>query len=135
MARVYRSMKADGELPLVAQSAVGLGVRPDDIKVDASGDVQPNSGGMSVAPEWRSLPHWRIPRRLLPRCHKATGRDELVCWRWGEGEFQDDSISSLLVLRVDAPGHGLVEPVRVVSLADYRSALADTRSDWSVDEA
>lgn len=128
-------MKADGAFPLVEQSAAGLGVRPQDINVNPSGDVRPNSGGMSVAPEWRSLPHWRIPRRLQHRCQKATGRDELFCWRLGEAEFKNEPIGSFLMLQVDSPRHGLVQPAGIMPLAEYQRALAGTRSGWTIDEA
>jgi len=135
-------MKANGEFPLVEQSAKGLGVRLGhpgakdvDIPSNEAGQVLPRTGGMSVVPAWRHLPYFRIPSRLQDRCAKATGSNNLHCWRWGDGDFNDQEVSNDLSLRVDSANHGLIEPSRAMSVIAYAAALASTRSNWIIDEA
>jgi hypothetical protein len=143
MPQIYRSMEKDGERPRIGRSATALGVRirvegeekPQDIPVDDSGRVSPSTGGMSVAPAWRLLPTHRIPARLKPFCHDATGKNSLVCWKMGEGEFGDGPLAPGLNLRRDTATHGLVEPAKVVSLETYEADLAATRDHWIIDEA
>jgi hypothetical protein len=135
MPKIFRSMLEDGGKPKVGPEGKMLGVRvATDISADPGGNVHPNAGGMSVAPEWRKLPWLLIPKRLDPRGRGAGG---LVCWRLGEGEFVEEKINDDLQLRLD-PGqlekHGLVEPTRAISLTDYQSALAATRNEWGRDE-
>jgi hypothetical protein len=129
-------MSRVGDNPLVAATARGLGVRRGvDIPVDASGNVAPGSGGMSVAPHWKLLPPWRIPRRLANIVPKARGRNEDVCWRLGENGFVAELIGEHLRFVPDRPTHGLVEPVYEMLLSNYEAALADTRVDWVIDES
>jgi hypothetical protein len=59
MPKIYRTMLADGGKPKVGSASKLLGVRfaPNpraDIPVDEHGNVHPETGGMSVAPERRS---------------------------------------------------------------------------------
>jgi hypothetical protein len=142
MPLIYRSMEKDGERPRIGRSATALGVRirgaggttREDISVDDSGRVSPSTGGMSVAPAWRLLPTHRIPVRLRPVCPDATGKNSLVCWRMGEGEFVDGPLAPGLNLRKDTAAHGTVEPARVVPLETYEADLAATRDQWFIDE-
>ena len=142
MPKIFRSMLADGGKPKVGSKGKLLGVRipPDpnaDLPVDPNGKVQPQTGGMSVAPDWRKLPDHLIPRRLKRLIPRARGRDDLVCWRLGDAEFLDCQCIALLVLRVDPAQpdkQGFIEPASPMSIADYRSALASTRDDWIPDE-
>src|SRR4051812_13363208 len=84
--RIYRSMRADDGMPAIGRSAVCLGVRiPEDIQPDQSGQVQPGTGGMSVAPALRDLPIHRIPRRLQAIAPGAKGSESLRVWRMGDG--------------------------------------------------
>lgn len=143
MPLVYRSMLADRGKPRVGATAKTLGVRvaPDpkpDIPVDTAGLVWPGTGGMSVAPNWRSLPGHRIPARLVDKHPSATGKNSLYCWRLGAGDFLAGPVAPDLTFRPDpnTPAqHGLVEPAQEMSLADYQAALAATRDHWVVDEA
>jgi hypothetical protein len=89
---------------------------------------------MSVAPAWRALPPFRIPRRLIRLAPDAAGKDEDACWRMGEGPFEEASVAESLVLRPDKPTHGVVEPSEAMPLERYRDALAATRDRWRVDE-
>ena len=75
MPLIYRAMRRDFRdgKPLVGDSAATLGVRlpPDkhfDIPVEADGTVMPLTKGMSVAPNWRSLPRHRIQFELVFQC-------------------------------------------------------------------
>jgi hypothetical protein len=135
MPLIYRSMKKEGEHPQVGRSATTLGVRiPGDIAVDDSGRVAPGTGGMSVAPAWRSLRSHRIPRRLKDFCSDATGPNHIYCWKMGEGEFTDAPLASGLNFRRGSATHGLVEPAEVVPLETYEADLAATRDQWTIDE-
>lgn len=140
MPKICRSMLEDGGKPKVGPEGKMLGVRvaPDprpDIAADANGNVHPHSGGMSVAPHWRKLPWHLIPKRLDPR---GRGNDDLICWRFGQGTFADGKISDDLAFRIDPKQphrHGTVEPVRIMALTEYQTALAATRDDWVRDES
>ncbi len=100
MPKICRSMLEDGGTPKVGSGGKLLGVRlstdPPDIRVDPNGDVHPNTGGMSVAPEWRKLPSFLIPRRLKPLLPDACGSNKLVCWTMGEGRFEEGDVNSEL---------------------------------------
>lgn len=133
-------MTADGEKPLVANTARGLGVRigggpHDDVAVTADGEIVPNTGGMSVAPSWRDLPLHRIPRRLRNAMPNATGANLDACWRIGEGAFIYAPIAEGLMLRPDRPTHGTVEPRNLTSVENYLRDLGATRDDWVIDES
>lgn len=66
MPRVFHVMRKEpDDLPTVGDR--DLGVRPGiDVDVDAQSNVQVNGKGMSVATNWRTINHKRIPRRLRP---------------------------------------------------------------------
>lgn len=142
MARIYRSMFADGDKPMVGRSATSLGVRipPDhhpDIVPDAQGIVHPQTGGMSVAPAWRFLPYFRISERLKAKVPGARGNPALVCWRIGDGPFEECGISPQLLFRPDPKdpkNHGLVEPAVGMNASAYQAALHATRGHWVRDE-
>jgi hypothetical protein len=136
MPRLFRAMCRVGNKPLVAPTARGLGVRRGvDIVVDGSGDVSPGSGGMSVAPDWRLLPPWRIPRRLAQIVPQAHGRNDDACWRFGQNGFVTELIGEHLRFVPDRPSHGLVEPAYEMPLGSYETALADTQDHWIIDES
>ena len=59
----------------------------------------------------------------------------LRCWRFGVGPFRDTVISELLVLRINAKHHGLIEPERMMSLREFQSAIEATGELWEIDEA
>jgi hypothetical protein len=134
MPKVYRSMRADGEQPELGSSAACLGVRDIDLPVAMNGYVYPSQGGMSVAPTWRDLPSWRIPVRLKKFVSKASGSNQLRCWRLGTGPFQDGEIAETLVLRVDGAKHGLIEPQVPMPIGAYLDRIAATRLQWVIDE-
>jgi hypothetical protein len=129
-------MSRDGHRPLLAPTARGPGVRKGvDIAVDVSGKVNTGSGGMSVAPEWRLLPPWRIPRRLAQVVPLACGRNDDACWRFGEGDFVTELLGERLRFVPDRPTHGLIEPAYEMLLSHYEAALADTQNGWVIDES
>ena len=140
MPKIYRTMLDDGGKPKVGSKSKMLGVRiaPNphpDIPVDVHGNVHPATGGMSVAPEWKKLPWHLIPRRLHP---KGRGGNDLICWRFSDGEFDKDALNAALALRPDPGGpakHGFVEPSHVMTIGEYQAALAATRDDWIQDES
>lgn len=143
--RVFRSMKEDDGYPTIGQTARTLGVRivdknttpvNPDIAVDDNGDVSPNSGGMSVAPNWRSLPLHRIPRRLNEKLEHAgaAGNNKDRCWRAGEKAFSSGKFCENLILDVDRSDHGTIQPAELVEFFVYESALHATRTSWVIDE-
>jgi hypothetical protein len=143
MPKIYRVMEAEGEQPKVGPGRATLGVRLPgsgatiDIQPDGSGQVAPDTGGMSVAPSLRDLPYFLIPRRLKHLVRQASGNDKHRVWRMGEGPFISGLVSASLQLRVDPDNdeHGFIEPDRIMPLPEYEQGLADTRPLWRVDEA
>ena len=143
MPRIYRAMDAEGDRPVVANSRRALGVlsqaevqtdQKPDVVLDAKGLLQPQTGGMSVAPSVADLPPWRIPKRLQPLIGKAAGSNELRVFAMGAGRFLAGALSPGLALRTDSPTHGLVEPASPMTLERFRNLLAATRDQWAVDE-
>lgn len=130
-------MNVDGEKPLVGSSANMLGAREDghDIPVNTDGNVQPRTGGISVAPGWRSLPLFLIPRRLQSEVKEARGNNKLACFRLGDLPFADAQFNELLVIRTDRPQHGTIEPSHEMRFVEYQNGLADTRDQWEIDES
>jgi hypothetical protein len=117
---VYRAMREDpAGGPVVGPTARTLGVRPGvDIPVVA-GQVQPNTGGMSVAVDRPENLH---PLRRPP-AYGGSGKDPV----WG---LLIDQLGGDLQFRQDTPTHGLVEPERVMSLDEYQQALEATQPLW-----
>ncbi len=132
MPLIYRVMARDGEYPMVGDTSNRLGVRPEvDIPVDHQGEVAPQTGGMSVAPEWRVLPFFLIPKRLRSLVPAAHGSNMNHCWKMGARPFTLGVVGKGLVLRPDRATHGVVEPAESMSLADFQAALAGTREQWT----
>lgn len=120
---LYRSMKEDpGDgRPLVVGTARGLGVRVGEIPWDEEGNVELESGGMSVA---LGRPEHLVEHRR-PRSLGGTGPDPV----WG---IDENELGEQLVCRPDPDlaGHGFIEPVRPMPLEEYELALAETRDAW-----
>jgi hypothetical protein len=141
MPKVYRAMRKEADdKPLVDASGKGLGVRIEpvndvvDVELDAQGNVRLNGKGMSVAPSWRVLPPFLIPKRLRDKCPEARGSSQLFCFSLGEGLFENGPIASGLNLYKDSEIHGNIVPAQRVSAAQFQAALAMTRSSWQIDE-
>ena len=131
MSAVFRAMRRDQDgFPTVAAAANGLGVRlVIDIDVDGQNNAVVNHKGMSVAPRWRDLPLFRIPKRL-----GGQGKDDTHCFKTGAGAFQQSAFATGLEFLPDSPTHGVVRPTQSIPLAQYESDLAATRSAWQIDE-
>ncbi|WP_210420412.1 hypothetical protein [Aquisphaera giovannonii] len=122
-------------LPHVDPSATGLGVRPG-VDVDLDRDVVLQNGkGMSVNPDWRFAPLFRIPSRLRHLCHGARGPDSSGCFRYGSGPFEAAPFAEGLSLEPDSPTHANVTPITPMTLEQYQDAIARTRPGWTIDEA
>jgi hypothetical protein len=139
MPRIYRAMMVDGGKPRIGSSATTLGVRlpPSlhyDMTVEADGTVRPGNGGMSVAPGWRVLPPYRIPKRLKHLAPGACGNDQLACWGMGVGPFQQVPVAPRLNLLPDSSQHGVVEPAAIMPVDEYRASLEATQDQWVIDE-
>lgn len=138
MPRVYRLMrKAEDGLPVVEQTAGGLGVRVGvDVDVDSDGLVLANAKGMSVNPHWRAIANVNmVPRRLKDKYYGARGPNGRYFFRCGEGPFERGAFADQLILDPDSETHGVVAPSETMPLADYQAALAATRWNWVEDEA
>lgn len=118
---VYRAMREDpAGSPVVGPTARTLGVRPQvDVPVVA-GQVQPNTGGMSVAPDRPENLH--LLRR--PPRYGGSGKDPVWCLR-------TDQLGADLQFRQDSATHGLIEPARVMLLDEFQRRLEDTKPLWT----
>ena len=136
MTLIFRVMKEDlDELPQVAGAADGLGVRVGtDIQVDQNGNVVVGIEGMSVNPNWRDAPTFRIPRRLRKLKSGARGPNTNACFKHGSGTFTRGPVAPGLILEPDRPGHGVTAPTAAVPLATYEADIAATRPDWEKHE-
>lgn len=131
MALIYRVMAQDGEFPMVGDTSNRLGVRAGtDLPVDDRGNVRPETGGMSVAPDWKVLPYFLIPKRLRRLAPAARGSNARRCWKLGAGPFERGEVAEGLMLRPDHAAHGVVEPRELTSLVAFQAALAATRESW-----
>jgi hypothetical protein len=75
---------------------------------------------MSVAPlDPANLPKNRRPRAV----NNGTGKDPV----W---EIDSDDLGPDLRFNQDKPRHGLIEPARPMTFAEYEQALAATREKW-----
>jgi hypothetical protein len=106
-----------------------------DIDLDDHGNVELNGKGMSVAPAWRDLPYFLVSRRLRDRFPAARGGSDLYCFTMGDGPFVDGNVAVGLDLKVDGPTHGVVVPQACVPLDQFQADLANTRDEWTIDEA
>lgn len=140
--KIYRIIKKDDqERPLTGNTTATLGIRvATDIQPDAQGNVQPNTGGMSVSPSFailiKRLPARMVPARFNSLVPGAIGRDTTFVWCMGEGPFQMDPVHVGLQLTIDSSdiGHGLVEPDTTMTLNEYVTRLHATKGEWTIDE-
>jgi len=136
-----------GQVPLALSARVRLpGIVPGprerfDVVPASDGTIEPGTGGMSVSRTWSDMPHFTVPRRLRRSGSFTGGTGGPACRIWShDAEGFTDTPPSVslfatdLVLRVDAPGHGLVEPAGPMHHAAYASAIAATRAGWRIDE-
>ena len=118
---LFRAMAASGSgLPELGETDLGVRV-PTDIRIDASGDVHPDRGGMSVAPDDpRNLhPHHR------PRSLGGTGTKPV----WIVLEQQ---LNGGLRYLATSLTHGTVGPAIRMPIASFLSALQVTQPDWAL---
>jgi hypothetical protein len=95
-----------------------LGVRPRDIPVTA-GIVQPNTGGMSVAPDDpASLPVIRRPVHL-----GGFGKDPIWVLELADLPLE-------LQFRQDSATHGLIEPRMVMPIEEFQRLISATKPNW-----
>ncbi len=133
MPGMFRIMKKDADdKPTIGQTGGTLGIRPGEVDLDAIGNVIVNDKGMSVNPEWRVAPIFRIPKRLGTG---GRGSNTWYCFRRGTAAFQQAPCGPGLELLPDSPTHGVVRPAQSVLMAQYEADLHATRLEWEVDEA
>ena len=128
---LYRTMrKGPDGLPVVAPTARTLGVRTEgnsshpDLPVDSNGNVQPGTGGMSVAPDTP----YNLNDSRRPKALGGLSPDPL--WSIPESKLGPD-----LKYVPDKPGHGTIQPPSPdTPLGEYEKSLADTKSDWNEED-
>jgi len=117
---LYRAMREDPfGGPVIGPSARTLGVRPHVDIVVVAGQVWPNMGGMSVAPDRPENLH---PLRRPPK-YGGSGKDPIWC-------IEATLLGNDLQFRRDSPTHGLIEPARAMLLDEYQQALQATTALW-----
>jgi hypothetical protein len=130
MAILYRAMTLDPTdgLPTVGPSARKLGIRGleqapnEDVPVESPDDIiLPGTGGMSVAP----TDPLNLDRRRRPAALGGTGKDPV--WVIDEAALGSD-----IQFRQDTDRHGVVEPIRPMTRAEFEQALAATRRTWTL---
>ncbi len=128
---LYRAMStADDRAPDLGATSRTLGARPRiDVPGDASDEVEPGSGGMSVSSGGPD----RLPDHRRPANLGGAGKAPVFV-------ITASSLGPDLQWRPDEPdgplGHGFVEPVRRMRFSEYREGLWATRSRrerWSDD--
>lgn len=127
--RVYRSMKAASDCqPELGESARTLGLREGEVAVDASGNVEPTSGGLSVAPD----DPMNLPAHRRPPSWGGEGPTDEV-WELDLAELE----SSLVYVPDPAHrlSHGTIEAASSMPSDDYAAAIAATRALWHRVEA
>jgi hypothetical protein len=104
-----------------------LGVRPGDapkpdvLAVDPTDMIKPGEGGLSIAPGDPLF----LQRHRRPPSLGGTGQDPV--WWVEESDLGPD-----LIFRQDRATHGLIEPIRPVTLQEFQDALAALRSRWQL---
>ena len=98
-----------------------------------------DGGGMSVFPSIVPADLKRIPKRLIPlrladKVPGAVGDDDMKIWTMGTGAFMSGGMTATLALNVTGRFHGAVCPAHSMSLNDVQHELANTQSDWAVEE-
>jgi hypothetical protein len=117
---LYRAMREDSAGgPMLGPSARTLGVRPNVDILVVAGQVQPNCGGMSVAPDHPGNLH--LLRR--PLAYGGSGKDPV--WYIDVASLGGD-----LQFRQDSPTHGLIEPARPMLIDELQKALEATEPYW-----
>jgi len=124
--KLYRAMAPDIDgLPQVGRSARKLGVRAldqaphNDVDAADATDIVTPGKGMSVGPN--------DPANLIPlrRPIVLGGRCKDPAW-----EIDTDNLGPDLQFTQDSPKHGLIEPARPMTLAEFEQALTATRDKW-----
>jgi hypothetical protein len=96
-----------------------LGVRPGtDIPVNF-GQVSPDTGGMSVAPDRPENLH----RLRRPPKYGGTGKDPV----WS---IEVPLLGDELQFREDSTTHGTIEPARIMRIDEFQQALIATKPHW-----
>jgi hypothetical protein len=132
---VYRSMKMDANgLPVLEESAQGLGVRPDlgtgkgDIPLSDDFFVAPETGGMSVAPFSPTfLPAFRRPPGIPNSFGVFDGSGKAPVW-----QFDLKQLPPGLKFDQDSPTHGTFQPAYHMQYDEYKAKLESTQKNWKL---
>lgn len=123
---LFRSMKHESELPLVGTDGFTLGARPKiDVSYSKDGLVKPSKNGMSTFDNPGNIPHHLRPEYLG---NGATGSAELAIFQINRSQLNCNELE--VTPSFNERGHYQVCPSRLMSLDEYQSKLADTRSKW-----
>jgi len=127
------------ELPRVAETATGLGVRERDLTPDDAGHAHPGRGGMSVVScidglrrrvAKRKFPPTLVPERLHHRVPGAAGSNDLRVFRIGEGRFERGVLTERCTLEPDIEDHGTIQPCVSMHITAFKAAIISTRPMW-----
>jgi len=140
MPTAFRPMKQDhDELPRVADTAAGLGVREHDLTPDEAGHAHPGQGGMSVVScidglrrriAKRKFPPTLVPERLHNRVPGAAGSNDLRVFRIGDGRFERGVLTEGVTLEPDVDDHGTMQPCFSMHITAFKAAIVSTRPMW-----
>jgi hypothetical protein len=121
---LFRCMRAaDDGHPVTGASLSTLGIRERDVRPQADGLVQPQTGGMSVTPDrWEDM-----PKPLLPEPLGGEGRHPLF-------RMLTSALPSSLAARRDRPGHALVENTVACTFQVLQDDIRGTRLSWEPHE-
>jgi hypothetical protein len=123
---LYRSMKISANgLPVVGATARTLGIRTDIDILIISGQVKPNTGGMSVSPP----PPYNLPTHRRPAAFGGTGKNPV----W---EINVNCLSAFQLRDRADPHqpnkHGFIEPITEMLFEEYQQAIVATLHEWSL---
>jgi len=138
-------MYEDAGKPRIGNDTCELGVSPPghpvnvDVNLDADGNVILDGGGMSVFPSIVAADLKRVPKRLIPlrlagKVPGAAGDDDMRIWTSGTGSFASGPVTTALTLNVTGRSHGTIGPAHTMSLNDLQTELANTQTDWVIEE-
>jgi len=136
MSKVFRVMKADNvdqNLPKTGNDSCCLGVRDNEITLDAEGNVEPGTQrGMSVNDSVEAIPPTLLPPQYARYVEGPGGKKSHRVWTTGQGAFRDGPFAPRLQLACEDVHYGLVEPDSRMHHSQFRQALSDTCTKWVI---
>lgn len=123
---LFRSMEVGEGAPTLGSDDLGVRIKTD-ITPDNAGQVYPNAGGMSVAPDDP------INLHRLHRPPSLGGSGTKPVWA-----IQRSTLPDTLVCRPDTKGptkHAVIEPAMIMEFDVYVAAIEGTAPNWTMHSA